>query len=108
VGREDNAAGPEASELTRWGKSMKTLRRIGILFLLLLPLLVLPSDGAEARARRHQAEYQSDRVEQIVYITRTGHKYHRAGCRYLRYSAIPVDINDAIGNGYTPCKICRP
>jgi micrococcal nuclease len=44
----------------------------------------------------------------IVYITRTGTRFHRAGCRYLQYSAIPITRSEAIARGYTPCKICRP
>ncbi len=45
---------------------------------------------------------------EIVYITRTGIRYHRGDCRYLRKSRIPVEIGEATGRGYTPCKICRP
>lgn len=41
-----------------------------------------------------------------VYITNTGSKYHRAGCRYLKDSQIAININDAIAQGYTACKNC--
>jgi hypothetical protein len=51
---------------------------------------------------------QSDTKSQTVYITRTGKRYHRAGCRYLAHSSIPVTLKDAKANGYTPCKVCRP
>lgn len=44
----------------------------------------------------------------IVYITRTGEKYHRSGCRYLSQSCIQTNLNDAISDGFTPCKVCRP
>jgi len=44
----------------------------------------------------------------IVYITKTGSKYHRQGCRYLRYSAIPVKRSEAIAKGYGPCSVCKP
>lgn len=43
-----------------------------------------------------------------VYITRTGSKYHRAGCRYLSKSCIPISRADAVAQGYTPCKVCKP
>lgn len=48
-------------------------------------------------------------VEQgvTVYITRTGAKYHRAGCRYLSRSMIPIRLQDAMRN-YSPCSVCRP
>lgn len=44
----------------------------------------------------------------IVYITRTGSKYHRAGCRYLRKSSIPITLKKAKSGGYTPCSVCNP
>lgn len=43
-----------------------------------------------------------------VYVTRTGDKYHRAGCRYLRRSQIPMSLKDAEAHGYRPCSVCRP
>jgi len=44
----------------------------------------------------------------IVYITKTGTKYHRDGCRYLSKSKIPIKKSDAIKRGYTACSICNP
>ena len=46
--------------------------------------------------------------ETTVYITRTGKKYHRAGCRYLSKSQIPISLEDAKRRGYTPCSGCKP
>ena len=40
------------------------------------------------------------------YITNTGEKYHRGGCRYLSSSAIPVSLADAQSRGYGACKVC--
>jgi len=52
---------------------------------------------------------EKDQYKNItVYITRTGRKYHRAGCRYLRKSKIPISLKDAIKRGYTPCSVCNP
>lgn len=42
------------------------------------------------------------------YITRTGAKYHRAGCRYLSKSMIPISLQDAKARGYEPCSVCKP
>ena len=47
-------------------------------------------------------------ADPIVYITRTGSKYHRAGCRYLSHSAIPIRLSVAKARGYTPCSVCDP
>ena len=42
-----------------------------------------------------------------VYITRTGKKYHRGSCSYLRYSKIPISLTDA-KRLYSPCSVCKP
>ncbi len=44
----------------------------------------------------------------IVYITKTGIRYHISECRYLHSSKIPAKLEDAAGDGYTPCKVCKP
>lgn len=43
-----------------------------------------------------------------VYITKTGAKYHRSGCTWLRWSRIPISRSEAIRRGYGACKVCRP
>ncbi len=43
-----------------------------------------------------------------VYVTRTGDKYHRGSCRYLRQSKIAISKSEAKKQGYTPCKVCKP
>jgi hypothetical protein len=43
-----------------------------------------------------------------VFVTRTGVRYHRDGCMYLRLSRIPVELGEAVRMGYSPCKVCRP
>jgi micrococcal nuclease len=42
-----------------------------------------------------------------VYRTKTGAKYHRAGCRYLSKSSIPMTLEDA-RKTLTPCSVCNP
>jgi hypothetical protein len=49
-----------------------------------------------------------DNGDTIVYITRTGAKYHRAGCRSLSRSMIPIKLRDAVAKGYGACKLCNP
>ena len=43
-----------------------------------------------------------------VYITDSGSKYHREGCRHLTKSKIAIALSDAVARGYTPCKVCKP
>lgn len=46
--------------------------------------------------------------DDIVYITETGSKYHKAGCQYLSQSKIPISRQEAIRLGYPPCSVCNP
>ena len=64
---------------------------------------------ASASVEKAETEQPSDKNQNdIVYITKTGSKYHRAGCRYLSKSAIPITRQEAIAKGYTPCSVCKP
>jgi endonuclease YncB( thermonuclease family) len=45
--------------------------------------------------------------EQIVYVTRTGTKYHRDGCRSLSQSKSPMSLKEAAAR-YGPCNSCKP
>lgn len=44
----------------------------------------------------------------IVYITKTGEKYHTGKCSYLRKSKIEISLEDAVDGGYEPCSRCEP
>jgi micrococcal nuclease len=56
-----------------------------------------------------KTETQTEDESKItVYITKTGSKYHRASCSYLRKSMIPISLKDAKARGYTPCSRCNP
>lgn len=44
----------------------------------------------------------------IVYITKSGKKYHKKGCSALSKSCIPAALDEAISKGYTPCGKCNP
>lgn len=46
--------------------------------------------------------------EVTVYITKTGAKYHKDDCSYLRQSKIAILKKEAISNGYTACSRCKP
>ncbi|MBK8981681.1 MAG: hypothetical protein IPM38_05000 [Ignavibacteria bacterium] len=63
-------------------------------FFLVLPLFILV--------------FQSDLFSQTVYITKTGEKYHTSECRYLKNSASPIDLSEAVNRNYTSCKVCVP
>jgi len=44
----------------------------------------------------------------IVYVTKTGEKYHTSNCSYLRKSKIEKSLSDAVDEGYEPCSRCHP
>ncbi|MCI1966846.1 MAG: MBL fold metallo-hydrolase [Oscillospiraceae bacterium] len=50
----------------------------------------------------------TDNQSVTVYITDTGSKYHRDGCRYLKKSKHPISLKDAKAQGYGPCSRCNP
>ncbi len=54
------------------------------------------------------SQQESTNNSYTVYITKTGSKYHRSGCRYLSKSQISIDKNDAISQGYSACSVCNP
>lgn len=43
----------------------------------------------------------------IVYVTKTGKKYHLAGCQHLRKSASPLPLEKA-RQTHEPCSRCKP
>lgn len=53
-------------------------------------------------------ETNNDQQEVTVYVTETGEKYHRNGCKYLKKSKIPMGLDNAKLSGYEPCSICNP
>lgn len=50
---------------------------------------------------------QAPKPTDTVYVTKTGTKYHRAGCRSLSRSQIAMTLKEASAR-YTPCLICKP
>jgi len=51
---------------------------------------------------------KSEAALETVYITRTGAKYHRDNCDYLKYSKIKITLEEALEESYSPCSKCNP
>ena len=79
------------------------LRRLFIAVVIAFSVAVPSLSPALASAGNHAAEQRRDCV---VHVTRTGHRYHQAWCRYLRYSDIPMSRSAALRAGFTPCMVC--
>ena len=77
-----------------------------ILYLFLLLGFLLPAaSSVQGREVVYTAAEQKDAT---VYVTKTGEKYHRAGCRYLKKSQVKTTKKEAVKNGYGACKVCKP
>ena len=72
--------------------------------LLALAALSLPTVPPAAIAKPPVAHAATK--ECTVYVTRTGHNYHKARCSSLRYSRRAMTRAAAIAAGYTACKRC--
>lgn len=62
----------------------------------------LVSDTPDNRFSTRSTPEQS----RIVYVTKTGTKYHKGSCYHLSSSKIEIDLASAKVRGYTPCSHC--
>ncbi|MCF6466390.1 ComEC/Rec2 family competence protein [Clostridium sp. Cult2] len=67
-----------------------------------------PAKSTAPKTNKKPPTGSTSNKESTVYITNTGSKYHRSGCRYLKKSKIPIKLSEAKSQGYTPCKVCNP
>ena len=49
-----------------------------------------------------------DTTRQVVYVTKSGTKYHLGSCSHLSKSKIEKSLKEAKNAGYEPCKTCNP
>lgn len=66
------------------------------------------SAAGDSSAAAGGAGDANDDGSATVYITNTGKKYHADGCPSLSKSKIPISLEEAKAEGYTPCSKCRP
>lgn len=46
-------------------------------------------------------------IYDIVYITKTGNKYHKQDCYYIRgRNTLTITLSEANNQGYLPCSVC--
>jgi len=65
-------------------------------------------DQAKVIGQQDKPNIKSDSQDIIVYITKTGNRYHREGCSSLSKSKIPIPLKEAKTRGYGPCSRCKP
>ncbi|MBK9120746.1 MAG: thermonuclease family protein [Phycisphaerales bacterium] len=62
------------------------------------PPTVAPAGGG--------ATADAARIE--VLVTRSGRKYHRPECRYVKTGGVRMTLKEAREQGYAPCSACNP
>jgi len=77
------------------------LKRVCVAVVLALALMA-------AGCRHGSARTPVVGIATIVYVTKTGRKYHVEDCQYLDRSKIAITLQDAVNQGYTPCSACDP
>lgn len=75
--------------------------------LILIAAISILYSPAQAHIKPAKTPFTAVR-QSVVYITKTGKKYHRGDCSYLRQSKIQTTKKEAIANGYTACSRCKP
>lgn len=71
--------------------------------------LVVGASYTPYRNTTSTSSYTNQTTQSVtVYVTDTGSKYHRSGCRYLYDSSTPIPLSKAKAAGYTPCSRCNP
>lgn len=70
-------------------------------------LLALPREQPRASHLMPTRLIEQRQREIVVYITRTGQKFHTQRCDYLRASKFETSLYDALKRGYEACSACR-
>lgn len=68
----------------------------------------VPINTAPPQIVEENQNYTVDDIANTVYVTRTGKRFHRESCRYVKTDGVkPLSRDEAIKK-YTPCKVCTP
>ncbi len=65
-----------------------------------------PERVSKSRVALSQPARDADEI--VVYVTKSGKKYHREDCYHLRKSSRPMTLREAVTKGYEPCSHCKP
>lgn len=65
-------------------------------------------ESAEPSGQTAPPAESEDPSGEIVYVTKSGAKYHRGSCSHLSKSRIEKTLAEAKAAGYTPCGSCKP
>lgn len=104
VGKDNDYGHPDKTILDRFAVAKINVYRTD-----LAGTIIATSDGNTVTVNKTVAQVTNTKpVVQTVYVTKTGKKYHKDGCKSLSSSKIAINLADAKANGYSPCSICKP
>lgn len=63
---------------------------------------------SDATKDMYEDEYRNQTGDVVVYVTKTGNKYHRIDCSYLNDPVYYITLSQAQKDGYTACSRCDP
>lgn len=66
------------------------------------------TEPKKTTTKKKSVTNNTEKTSYTVYRTKTGHKYHRSGCRYLSRSKIAISKSNAESMGLSPCSVCNP
>lgn len=89
---------------------------LAILTLIIAILCILPykwnssqdSDNNEIYVTPPTYTNSSEQKVNIVYVTPSGHKFHRADCRYTKDKDCTTLTREEAEKRYSPCSVCKP
>lgn len=81
-----------------------TIKKIRLILLFLLLIAFSPLFSQTTSSTK---VVKQETKEKIVYVTKTGTKYHQSSCGYLSKSSIKKEMKDAKKEGYTACSRCK-
>jgi competence protein ComEC len=67
-----------------------------------------PTESWQAGEATGSSTANTEPKDVMVHITKTGNKYHVAGCEHLKGSDTEILLSKAKEQGYKPCGVCHP
>ena len=94
--------------LSFWKYDMKRIRDFAFVVIAVALMAGCSSEPDKTSPAGKSETEQLDTNAETVYITKTGSKYHRRDCGYLKKSKIPILKSKAISRGFDGCSRCKP
>lgn len=105
---------PSISKVSYKNDSLSDLKyllvSLGIIFFVFFLLLFLMGIDTPKHVSTRVSNASSAKVEELVYVTSSGEKYHRPTCRYVKNKSNvrSLSVSSAVSHGYEACSVCNP